>query len=106
MIFPYVSFVVLGILVGKPDQRYEQGCAGSRRARAAARIKSLAAATNLGICMFVMKSLLGALKPSPARLALGAAQLATDLDCTVAVRSLRLILSTESEVLRLLSVTA
>ncbi|MDT5202080.1 MAG: hypothetical protein QOH34_3602 [Mycobacterium sp.] len=41
--------------------------------------------------MFVVESLLGALKPSPTRLALGAAQLATDLYCTVAVRSLRLL---------------
>jgi hypothetical protein len=46
-------------------------------------VKSFAAANNLGIYIFVKASLLGAHKPSPTRLALGAAQLAADLDCTV-----------------------
>jgi hypothetical protein len=69
-------------------------------------VKSFAAATNSRISMSVMKSLLRPFKPSPTRLALGAAQLATDLDCTVGSEKAPLILSTESEVLRLLSVTA
>ena len=69
-------------------------------------VKSFAAATNLGICIFVNESLLCAHEPNPTRLALGAAQLAADLDCTVGSEKGPLFLSTESEVLRLLSVTA
>jgi hypothetical protein len=61
-------------------------------------VKSFAAATNLGIYIFVKDSLLGAHEPS-------AAQLAADLDCTDS-RRVRSSSALESEVLRLLGVTA